>query len=134
VRELTFSARVFAYASNLQRVQLENVTAWYDGLRLGTRQLAESAEAIALFQLLQLARREEDEEESIRRLAIAASALAVRHDRLFALRTTIAPVIHPMHDDALDPRVEDATREWIEVADEAGSAVIRALQQRIASS
>ena len=36
-----------------------------------------------------------------------------------------------MHDDALDPRVEDATREWVNVADAAASVVIRELQERI---
>ena len=36
-----------------------------------------------------------------------------------------------MHDDALDPRVEDATAEWIEVVDRAAGVVIRALQQAV---
>lgn len=134
VRELSFSPRVFAYAQGLERMPLETVVAWYDGLRLGTRQVAENG-ATALFQLLHLARGEENEETSILRLASAAEALVGKPAslrRLFALRDEIAngraPVFHPMHDDALDPRVEDATREWIEVADAAASAVIAALQ------
>lgn len=135
VRELTFDARMFADAP---AIPLAKVAAWYDELQLGTRQIAESAEATALFQLLHLARREEDEEESIVRLASAAEALLGRPAslrRLFELRDEIArgrvAVFHPMHDDALDPRVEDATREWIEVADAAAGAVVGALRERM---
>jgi hypothetical protein len=139
VRELTFSTRLFDCARDLQRIPLGKVTAWYDGLRIGTQQLASGSEAVALFELLHLARREEDEEESILRLARAHEALIGANNKpLLALRDTIArgkaPVTHPMHDDALDPRVEDATREWIEIADDAASAVIRALQQKIVSA
>ena len=57
--------------------------------------------------------------------------------RLFALRDDIAhgrmPVIHPMHDDGLDPRVQDVELEWIDVADEAARAVIGALQAQVRS-
>lgn len=140
VHELKFGRRVFAPAKR-DRLPLANVTAWYDGLRIGTQQVATTAEAVALFQLLHLARNEEDEEESILRLARAAEALLGRPEslrRLFELRDDIAfgrvPVFHPMHDDALDPRVEDATREWIDVADAATAAVIGALQERIRRS
>lgn len=137
VRELTFDPRVFAYAAPLATVPLTDVTRWYDGLGLGTKQLAENGVATALVQLLHLARAPEREDESILRLAIAAEAVAEDvSPRLFELRDDIArgrvPLIHPMHDDALDPRVEDATREWIEVADAAAGAVISALQKRIA--
>lgn len=136
VRELAFSPRVFAYATGLRRVPLEKVVAWYDGLGLGVQQLATTAEATALFQLLHLARHDENEEESILRLASAAQALGVKSGRLFEVREAIArgqvPAVHPMHDDALDPSVEDVTRDWIEVADAAATAVIRALQEKIA--
>lgn len=138
VRELSFSPRVFESAAPLDRLPLADVTAWYDGLGLGTEQLATTEVATALFQLLHLARRDEDEEESILRLARAAEALAVRPEslvRLFELRDAVAqgraPVFHPLQDDALDPRVEDATREWVEVADAAAHAVIAALQGRV---
>lgn len=136
VRELTFDPRVFAYAAPLGTLPLEDVTRWYDGLHLGTTQLATDSVAIALVQLLHLARGPECEEESILRLAVAADALSQQAPRrLFELREEIArgrtPVIHPMHDDALDPRVEDATREWIEVADAAAHHVIGALQERV---
>jgi len=138
VRELTLSARLFEYASELERLPLARVVAWFDGLHIGTAQTAASGVPAALFQLLHLARAEEDEEVSIVRLANAAEALLGRPEslrRLFELRDAIAhgrtPVFHPMHDDALDPAVEDATREWIELADAAASAVIRALQKQI---
>jgi len=136
VRDVTFSARVFSYASELEQVPLDKVIAWYDGLGIGTRQIAEGGVAVALFHLLHLARGEENEEESIRRLAGAAEALGKRDDRrLFELRQEIARggtmVIHPMHDDGLDPGVEDATAEWIDVADRAAGVVIGALQKLI---
>jgi len=138
VRELAFSPRVFEYAAPLGQLPLEKVTAWYDGLQSGTQQIAAGAEAKALFQLLHLARGEEREEESILRLASAVEALVGRPPslrRLFELRDAIAagrtPVLHPMHDDGLDPRVEDATREWIDLADAAASVVIHTLHERI---
>lgn len=138
VRELTFSPRVFAYAAPLATLPLADVVAWYDGLKLGTQQVAASGVATALFRLLQLARGEENDEQSVLQLASAVEALVGRPEslrRLFELREEIAggrvPVFHPMQDDALDPSVEDATREWIEVADEAARVVIRELQERI---
>jgi hypothetical protein len=142
VRELAFSARVFEVATGLERLPLSDVVTWYDGQQVGTWQLATTSVETALFQLLHLARgRDEDEEVSILRLASAAEALVGRPEslrRLFELRDAIAlgraPVIHPMHDDALDPRIEDATREWIEVADAAAGVVIGALQQRVTRS
>ena len=140
VRDVTFSARVFSYASELEQVPLDRVVAWYDGLQIGTQQLATDGAAAALFQLLHLARGEEDEETSILRLAAATEAIAGRPAelrRLFELREEIArgrtTVVHPMHDDGLDPRVEDITAEWIEVADSAAGFVIRALQRMAAT-
>ena len=136
VRELAFDPRVFTYAVPTAKLPLAQVVAWYDGLKLGMQQIATSGEAKALVQLLHLARGAENEEDSIIRLAIAAEALDVTPPpRLLELRDDIVhgrvPILHPMHDDALDPRVEDATREWIDVADAAAHAVIAALQERI---
>jgi hypothetical protein len=138
VRELELSARVFEYAGPLETLPLERVSAWYDGLQLGTRQIASDGVTAALFQLLHLARSAEDEEHAIVRLANAAEGLIGRPEslrRLFELREAIAYGrtlhIHPMHDDGLDPRVEDATREWIDVTDAAANAVIAALQRSV---
>lgn len=132
VRELAFSARLFEVAAGLQRLPLEQVSEWYDSLRIGTRQVAFDGVTAALFELLHLSRKDEDEQESIVRLASACAALERKQPRLFALRDAIlqnrAPVFHPLHDDALDPRVEDATREWIEAVDEAASAILSELQ------
>jgi hypothetical protein len=139
VRDVTFNARLFQYAKSLGRVGVEQVVGWYDGLGIGTSQIAATGVAAALFQLLHLARAEEDEEQSVLRLAGAAEALDKRDGlrRLFELREEIArgrvPAIHPMHDDGLDPRVEDITAEWIDVVDEAAGVVIGALQQSAAA-
>lgn len=137
VRELELSPRVFEYAAPLERVPLAQVIAWYDALGIGTQQIAKNGVGTALFELLHLARGEEEEERSILRLARAAEGLvgpAKSPRKLFELREEIArgrtPVFHPMFDDGLDPRVEDATREWVDVADAAASAVIGALQER----
>lgn len=135
-RTLLFQAGGFAVVR--ERVPLARVTAWYDALAIGTRQMASNPIEVALFTLLQLARREEDESESIVRLAPVVESLLGRagFERLFELRDAIAggraPQFHPMHDDALDPRVEDATAEWIALAGAASSAVVRALQSRMA--
>lgn len=134
--DLEFDPRVFVHRSPVTRLPLADVVRWYDDLNLGAQQLATTDVAAALVQLLHLGRGREREEESILRLAIAASRLGVDvPGRLFELRDDIArgraAAIHPMHDDALDPRVEDATREWIEVADAAARVVIAALQDRI---
>ncbi|HUR80879.1 MAG TPA: hypothetical protein VM733_08940 [Thermoanaerobaculia bacterium] len=138
VRELTFDPRVFAYAAPFATLRLADVVRWYDSLRLGAQQIAPGGVATALVQLLHLARSPERDDESILRLAIAAEAVVEKKripPRLLALRNDIAhgrvASIHPMHDDALDPRAEDATREWIEVADAAACLIIGALQERI---
>lgn len=137
-RELAFDANVFAYGAPLATLPLADVVLWYDGLKLGTQQVASGAVATALMQLLHLARGPEREEASILRLAVAADALVGPTKvppRLFELRDDIAygrvPMFHPMYDDTLDPRVEDATREWIEVADAAAGVVIGELQERV---
>ena len=138
VRQLAFDPRVFAYAAPLGTLPLADVIRWYDGLKVGTRQLATDGVAVALVQLLHLARGAEREEESILRLALAADALSLkRPDRLAELHDDIAhgraPVIHPMHDDALDARIEEAMRDWIDVADASAHLVIDALQERVKS-
>jgi hypothetical protein len=139
VRDVTFSARLFEYAKGLGRVGVEQVLDWYEGLAIGAEQIAAGGMAAALFQLLHLARGEEDEEQSILRLARAAEAIGKRAElrRLFELRDEIGggrtAALHPMHDDGLDPRVEDINAEWIDVVDQAAAVVIGALQQSAAA-
>jgi hypothetical protein len=128
VRELTFSPYVFDCLREMKPLPLAKVTAWYDSLGIGTQQLATSGVATALFQLLRLARTEEDEEISILRLESAARALGI----LPGSSPPPAPVIHPMHDDSLDPRVEDLTAPWIDAADTMARAVIAELRRLIA--
>lgn len=139
VRELSFDPRAFVYAAPLGTLPLGDVIRWYDRLEFGTQQLATGGVTIALVQLLHLAREPEREEESIQRLAVAAEQLSLAApQRLLELRDEIArgraPVIHPMHDDALDTRVEDVTAEWIDVAEAAAHLVIGALQQKVKSA
>src|SRR5688572_27256368 len=68
--EIALSARMFEYAwaassrngsPSIDVLQLRDVVAWYDGLQLGTQQVATDGVAKALFLMLHLARREEDE-------------------------------------------------------------------------
>jgi hypothetical protein len=135
VCEIDFDPRLFTHAAPLETLPLANVVAWYETLKLGVLQVATSGVAIALVQILQLSRGPQRVEDSIIRLAIAAESLGVNTSpRLFELRDHIArgrgPIIHPMHEESLDPRIERATQEWFEVADAAANVVIRDLQRR----
>jgi Asp-tRNA(Asn)/Glu-tRNA(Gln) amidotransferase A subunit family amidase len=138
----------------IEPLPLPDVIAWYDSQQLGTAQVAPTNTAAALFHLLHLARRSDSEPMSILRAAQALEALfdkpssflrsriesllgpflelADRLDELFTLRdaivTATAPITHPMHDDALDPRVDDESLDWTEPADFAASVLIAALQ------
>lgn len=136
VRELTLDERVFAAASHMKTLPLRDVVQWYDSLQLGTRQIAASGDAKALFHLLHLARGAENDEMWVMRLAQAAEALGTSFEPLFALRDGIVrgtvPVLHPMADDALDSRVED--EDWTAVVDAAAGIVIGALQARVAAT
>lgn len=139
--ELSLSARVFEYAwaastTVIEPLPLANVMKWYDALRLGTQQVATDGVAKALFLLLHLARREEDESTSVVRLAQALEALGtevpaqVREVRDAIVHGT-APVLHPLADDALDERVDDESLELVNAADHAASVVVTALQRLI---
>jgi hypothetical protein len=132
VRELTLDASIFTYAK-ARPLPLDDVAAWFESLPLGTEQIATTDIAKALFHLLHIARGAEPE----LRLTFALEALfddaPARAPRLFELRDSIlrgdAPVVHPMEDDALDPRIEDV--DWTEAIDEAAAAVIAELQSRV---
>lgn len=132
VRELTLDDSIFTYA-NAGAVPLRDVAAWYDSLQLWTQQVATTGLAKALFHLLHVARGAEPEV----RLASALEALfddaPARAPRIFALRDAIlsgaAPVLHPMEDDSLDARVEEA--DWTEAVDQAAGLVVGELQLRV---
>lgn len=135
VRELAFDPWLFEYA-RASALPLRDVIAWYDSLDLGTRQVVSNGTARALFHLLHLARTEEDDAISIVRLALASDALGLERDaRLVELRDAIvsgvAPVVHPMYDDALDSRLDDPSLDWSEEIDRAASNVVSALQRQI---
>lgn len=142
-------ARLFEYAwvtasrngaARIAALLLDDVVAWYDALGIGTQQVAGTDEATALFQLLHLARGEEDDVLTILRLAQAAGALDLDGEpvrKLFALRDALvggtAPVMHPMHDDALDPRVENGALDVTDAVDLAASAIVSAIQYLVLS-
>lgn len=145
VRELTLSAAVFELAAiaasrngtpSIRPLPLPAVISWYDSLHLGTQQLATSGVAKALFHLLHLARTADSDPMLLLRLTHAVEALgaAMPVDPL-VLRDVIAngtaPVIHPMHDEALDPRVEDPSLEWIDATDVVASILVAELQARV---
>jgi hypothetical protein len=136
IRELALDARVFDYAHAAgakATVPLANVVAWYNGLEHGTRQIAESSAAKVLFHLLHIARGE-SEAMILVRLAQCIELLNGSAPRVLALRDAIvtgtAPLVHPMHDETLDERLEDEVFEWTEAIDRAAVLVVTAIQQR----
>jgi len=142
--EVTLSARVFEYAwatatrnggPSIAPLPLADVIRWYDALQMGTQQIATTDVTKALFVLLQLARAEENESTSVLLLGQALEALSEGAPQFFELRDAIvhgtAPVLHPMADDALDDRVDDASIELVNAADLAASIVVNAIQARV---
>jgi hypothetical protein len=144
INELTLDAHLFEQAwaeaargggrEPIEPLPLAEVVAWYDSLGIGTGQIASDATTKVLFHLLHLARVPEGDPLSVLRLAQCLEALGLASERLFALRDAIcrggAPVVHPMFDDALDPRLEDESFDWTEAADEAAGLIVSALQTR----
>ena len=136
--ELALSARVFEYAwaasaSSIEPLPLADVVKWYDALALGATQVATDGVAKALFLLLHLARDEEDESMSVVRLGQALEALDTGATaQFFELRDAIvhgvAPVLHPLADDALDAHVDDESLQLVNASDYAASVVVSALQ------
>jgi len=146
--EVMLSARLFEYAwatatrnggPVIEPLPLREVMAWYDSLQIGTQQVATTGVVKALFLLLHLARGEEDESLSILRLGQALEALAPETSAslgsFFELRNAIAhgtaPVLHPLADDSLDPRVDDESLALVNASDFAASVIVSALQTRI---
>ena len=144
--EVVLSARVFEYAwatatrnggPSIEPLPLADVVRWYDALQIGTQQLATTDVTKALFVLLHLAGAEENESTSVLLLGQALEALSEAPPRFFELRDAIvhgtAPVLHPMAEDALDDRVDDASIELVNAADLAASVVVSAIQKRVRS-
>lgn len=138
----------------IEPLPLASVVAGYDALGIGTQQMAMTGTARALFHLLYLARSAEDDTMSVLRLALSLEALFEtrgaslsagiesllgRCDRLprtlqqffddrDAMVRGTAPVAHPMYDDGLDPRADDASFDYTGVVDFASSVIVAAIQ------
>lgn len=137
IREIPLDPKIFDYARAAgakAKTPLENVVRWYDGLDLGIRQVAETNAAKVLFHLLHIAHGE-SESMTVVRLAHCVELLGASAPGILELRNGIVngtlPLIHPMHDDFLDERLEDLTTEWPFTLDRAAVAVVTAIQQRI---
>lgn len=142
---------------SIEPLSLSAVKAWYDNLGIGIQQLATTGTASALFHLLYLARSEEDDLMSVIRLALALESVfdargaflgpriesvlgrtdslrgSLRRflDDRDAMVVGIAPVAHPMYDDGLDARADDASLDYTEIVDFASSVIVGALQQQV---
>lgn len=147
IREVALDAYIFECAwvaasrdgrLTIAPLPLADVVRWYDALQLGTQQLATSGGAKALFHLLHLARGAESEAMAILRLAHSIEALfgrPIAPADAFTLREVIVgdtvPVVHPMHDDALDARLESGAFDWTDAADLAAAIVVTEIQSRV---
>lgn len=119
VNELTFDAAPFA-AGVSTAVPLGNVVAWYRG---GTEQVASTPMQTVLFHLLRVGCNGADEWMLRARLNACMKELGIGEPSL-----EVAPVIHPMHDEALDERLDDSAMEPI---DRAMVRVLTAVQQAV---
>jgi hypothetical protein len=142
--DAVLDAKIFEFAwtaakrdgwPRIDPLPLADVMRWYDALQLGTAQVATSAATKALFTLLHLAQTD-DERTSVLWLAEAVSALAPELESLLgrkpqAIDVTSAPLIHPLHDEELDARVDDAALQLADTADQAAAIVIAALQAMV---
>lgn len=127
--EVTLSPRVFEYGRGAV-LPLEDVVKWYDSLRIGAEDVATEGVVKALFLLLHLARRDEDETVAVVRLAQALEALeAALPEEVREMRDAIvhgsAPVVHPLADE------DEVTLRVLDAADAAAAAVVQELQRRI---
>lgn len=119
VNDLTFDAAPFA-AGVSTVVALSDVVAWYRG---GTEQIASTPMQTVLFHLLHIGCGDPDEWTLHARLDACMKELGISQPSLDA-----APVIHPMHDEALDERLDDSAMEPL---DQAMARVLTAVQQTV---
>jgi len=115
VNDLSFDAAPFACGA--PSMPLDEVVAWYPG---ETNQIASTPMQTALFHLLHVGRGGHDEWMQRARLDACLHALGI--DEPLAE----IPIIHPMHDETLDARVDDAATE---IVDRAMVRVLSAVQQ-----
>jgi hypothetical protein len=135
-RELSLDPRLFLYAG-MDALPLQDVLAWYDSLELGTSQLATSPMARALFHLLHLSSGPEDDVMTVLRLAQAVEGLGLSPESLLALRGEVvrgtAPVVHPLHDESLDERLEDDALDWTRAVDEGMALLLGEIRNKLSS-
>jgi hypothetical protein len=122
--ESVLDAKIFEFAwvhakrhgtPRIEPLQLSEVIAWYDALQLGTAQVATARATRMLFTLLHLAQVDDDATAALWLAALPADA----------------PVIHPMHDETLDPEVDAAALQIADAADRAAAQVIGELQEMV---
>lgn len=117
VNDLSFDAAPFACGAST--VPLSGVVAWYPA---ETNQIASTPMQTALFHLLHLGRGGHDEWMQRARLNECLKALGID-----ASLAEIA-VIHPMHDESLDARLDDAATN---ILDQAMVHVLTSIQQSV---
>jgi len=123
---ITFDPVLFETAA-VAPMPLAKVIAWYDAQQIGTTQVADTPVETVLFHLLHVARGTDSEPMALLRLVNAAETLGMTR---IDIRAT--PVVHPLHDDSLDPRADDPAFDLTVPADHAARFVISALRARIA--
>jgi hypothetical protein len=119
VNDMAFDASAFAYAA-ATTLPLSEVAAWYGG---GTEQVAATPMQRVLFHLLHIARGEGDKWMWRARLADCLTALGISD-----VVVADVPLLHPMHDEVLDERVDDSATEEI---DRMMARVVAAIQDAV---
>jgi hypothetical protein len=115
VNDLSFDAAPFACGAG--SVPLAEVVAWYPGK---TNQIASTPMQTVLFHLLHIGRGGHDEWMQRARLNECLKALGIDES------IEEIPVIHPMHDESLDARLDDAAAD---IVDHAMVRVLTAVQE-----
>jgi hypothetical protein len=117
VNDLSFDAAPFACGG--PSMPLAQVVSWYPG---ETNQIASTPMQTVLFHLLHIGRGGHDEWMQRARLNECLKALGIDE------QIEEIAVIHPMHDDSLDARIDDAATE---IVDDAMVRVLSAVQAAV---
>ena len=115
VNDLSFDAAPFACGA--PSIPLDEVVAWH---RAETNQIASTPMQTVLFHLLHIGSGGHDEWMQRARLNECLKALGIDES------VEEIPIIHPMHDETLDARVDDAATD---IVDQAMVRVLTAIQQ-----
>jgi hypothetical protein len=105
VNDLSFDAAPFACVAS--SLPLAEVVAWYPA---GTNQIASTPMQTVLFHLLHIGRGGHDEWMQRARLNECLKALGIDES------IEEIPLIHPMHDESLDARIDDAANDTVDRA------------------